>query len=74
MIRSESAAGAGMATGTATTTVLAFVDFDDWRGRSITVRYDELCVWHDPPRILSSTVTYGTAWESGRDQELSEPV
>jgi hypothetical protein len=52
--------------------VLAIVDFDDWRGRSITVRYDEPCVWHDPPCLLSRTVTHGTAWEPGRDRVLSE--
>jgi hypothetical protein len=27
-------------------TVLAFPEFDDWRGRSITVRWEEPCEWH----------------------------
>jgi hypothetical protein len=54
-------------------TVLAFHDFDDWRGRSITVRWEEPCVWHPAPCVHVHTVTHGTAWEWGRDRILAEP-
>ena len=53
--------------------VLAFHDFDDWRSRSITVRWEEPCVWHPQPCVLVHTVTLGTPWEWGRDQALAEP-
>ena len=54
-------------------TVVAFHDFDDWRGRSITVRWEEPCVWHPPPCVHAHTVTHSTPWEWGRDQALAEP-
>ena len=53
--------------------VIAIHTFDDWRGRSITVRWEEPCVWHPPPCVHVHTVTHGTAWEWGRDRILAEP-
>jgi hypothetical protein len=41
-------------------TVIAIHDFDDWRGRSITVRWEEPCVWHPPPCVHAHTVTHST--------------
>jgi hypothetical protein len=42
--------------------VLALHD-GGWGGRSITVRFDEPCVWHHPPCRLRRIVTHGTAWD-----------
>ncbi len=55
--------------------VIAFPVFDDWRGRSITVRRREYCVHHTPPCVFVRTATHGTPWESRLgDRIIAEPA
>src|SRR5919199_3695574 len=54
-------------------TVVAIHDFDDWRGRSISVRWEEPCAWHPLPCVHVQTVTHGTPWEWGRDRVIADP-
>jgi len=55
-------------------TVLAFPEFDDWRGRSITVRWEEPYTWHPPPCVHVHTTTHGTAWDARVDRVLFDPL
>ena len=54
--------------------VLAVPEFDDWRGRSITVRWEEPCAWHPPPCVHVYTVTHNTARDARVDRVLFEPL
>jgi hypothetical protein len=52
--------------------VIAIHTFDDWRGRSITVRWEEPCVWHPSPCVHAYTVTH-SPMGVGRDRVIADP-
>ena len=53
--------------------VIAVHAFDDWRGRMITVRWEEPCAWHASPCVHVHIVTHSTAWEWDRDRVIADP-
>ncbi len=57
--------------------VLGFVEHDDWRSRSIRVRWDVQCGLHPEGCALTREGRMGehsTAWEPRWDRVISEPA
>ncbi len=55
--------------------VLSFHTVEDWRERSITVRWQKQpCALHPPPCGFSITTTHATAWDWMWDRIITEPA